>query len=254
MKRIFFISIAISLLWATSCQHKYYAPNGHIVPIFQQKNEARILLSKSMGNDVRGQEIQAAYSITNHIGIVGATHSANVGSFANGFYYEGGVGGFKTFKNHFVLECYGGYGNGRVLNNFDYEQQIRNRFHKYFIQPSIAYSSKYFDFALSSRFVKLNLYGLSKWQPSPSKMFQQKLTDDYTQLQNNKNSILIEPGFTLRVGWKYLKIQTQLSASLFVGRQYFSIDESNVNIGAYFTISAKDRPAYKSAFNFNKSE
>lgn len=43
MKTLLLLIITAFLLFiASSCIHKYYIPNGHNVPVFQQKGEARV--------------------------------------------------------------------------------------------------------------------------------------------------------------------------------------------------------------------
>jgi hypothetical protein len=254
MKTVLLSLIAVFLLsFASSCVHKYYIPNGHNVPVFQQKNEARISAALSDdGERITGQELQVSYAATNKIGLLASAQRVNAPK-GNGSYFEGGAGYYKSLNNHFVFELYGVIGNGYAYNDFGEGRFISNQLFKTYIQPSLAYTDRVFDIAISSRFVSLRPHHINVWQVTDKNSFNfsDRLEEDYMQLQSNRNTFLIEPAFTLRAGYKSVKLQAQLSSAFFVGEQYFNISGLNANIGMFVSLfNSPYRPAYKKMENY----
>jgi len=59
---------------------------------------------------------------------------------------------------------------------------------------------------------------------------------------NDKAHYLFEPAVTFRVGWENIKLQAQLSRSLYLGdHSYFSFEEIHLSGGVVFNIPAEKR-------------
>lgn len=71
----FFLSVLLS-----SCSHYYYVPNVQNVPLFREKNEYRISGSYGFGDESSCAEVQAAYSVSDKIGIMTDFMSAKGGT------------------------------------------------------------------------------------------------------------------------------------------------------------------------------
>jgi len=65
------ITIISFLIFFTSCSHFYYTPNSQTIPLFQKKGEARISAATYGSEESEGFVINTAFSVTNHIGIMG---------------------------------------------------------------------------------------------------------------------------------------------------------------------------------------
>lgn len=232
----------ILIICFSSCTHYYYAPNTHNVPLFEKKNEARISASRSTGDEFVGTEFQAAYSVTNNIGIMANGFFAKGGDdYENGKgkLIEFGIGYFKPFARSAVFEIYGGLGGGNVDNNYGDGTSSRVKFTRYFIQPSIGFTSNPFDVAISSRFCGLNFHDIS-YNYTEDEYFY--LPYDYYDVENirhNKFSLLFEPALTIRAGWQYVKIQAQLGLSANLTNPTFVQETMNFSLGAYFSITDK---------------
>jgi len=105
---IVFCLVAITL--NTSCTHYYYQPSANNVPLFKEKNEARIQIQSSGGNYLAGFDVQTAYAVGNHTGLqLNFFHTGDKEQdygFGTGNYIEGAVGYFKPFHNNrFLLVC-----------------------------------------------------------------------------------------------------------------------------------------------------
>ena len=123
-----YILVVISTVTAcTSCIHYYYAPNTNNVPLFKEKNEARVAVQYvETGGDVNlesaeGIELQTAYALSKNAAVqlnfLSAGTSNEDGS-GSGTYIEAAGGYFKPFgkTKKFVFETYAGFGLGGVNN------------------------------------------------------------------------------------------------------------------------------------------
>ena len=100
----------------SSCSHYYYIPNIQNVPLFKGKDEYRISGAYGGGDKSSCIEVQAAYSVTDKIGIMTDFMSAKGGNvsgknYGKGNYFEGAIGYYKPIKRTGVIEIYGGLGS-----------------------------------------------------------------------------------------------------------------------------------------------
>ena len=242
MKIIKISYVLILLFIVSSCTHYNYVPNMHNVPLFQQKEEFHLDLSGSVGNEFSAFEVQAGFSLSDNFAIIGNGffHDADREMFndeyCRGHIIEGGAGAFVPMKDNMVFESYIGVGFGKIENGFDDDATTKLDFHRYFIQPSIGYTSDFLDFAVSLRLSGLRYNDIH---------FTGTLdTDDMDQIQyinRNPFSILVEPALTLRAGWKHIKFQLQFGYSINATNPDLLQEDLNASIGMYFTISDKYR-------------
>ena len=223
-----------------SCTHYYYAPNMHNVPLFQQKEELHMDLSGSMGNEFTAFEIQAAFALTDNIGIMGngfvvdRERGVLTDEYGRGYLIEGGAGTFVPLKNDVVFETYFGLGFGKVENGYDNGTTSKLDFNRYFLQPSIGYTSDFLDIALS-----LRLCGLRYNDIHFTGILDQDDQDQIQYINRNPFSVLIEPAITLRGGWEHVKFQVQLGYSGNITNPDLLQEDLNANVGIYFTITDK---------------
>ncbi len=222
-QNVFFL---IAIIVLSSCSHTYYVPNTVNVPLFKEKNEIR-LAGYYYSDQVTTYEIQGAYSITNNLAVManymyGYDYTKEYVKEDCGFghYVDAAAEYYKPLNKYFVLEAFGGMGicNQSHLYKGEYlyasGHYIPTRyiakvfFIKNFMQTSIGFTSNYFDIALSTRIA--NLTYLNTFQNLPPSDY------DYMDLQKIyliRNFLVLEPALTIRGGWKYVKIQTQLCYS-----------------------------------------
>ncbi len=239
----------ILLLMISSCTHYYYAPNMHNVPLFQQKEEFHLDISGSMGNEFTAFEIQAAFSLTDNISIMGNGFVVNRerelyhDEFGRGHLLEGGAGAFVPVYNNVIFETYFGAGLGKIENGYDTGITSKLSLNRYFLQPSIGYTSDFMDFALS-----LRLNGLRYNDIQLSGDLDQEDREQIQFISRNPFSILVEPAVTLRAGWEHVKFQLQVGFSENIKNPDLFQEHLNLNFGMYFTISDKYRNNKSSAF------
>lgn len=228
------------------CSQVLYAPNGQNVPLFTEKNEARIVISGIGGNQSDGFEIQTAYAISPKIAIMCnslflKTYDPNRVDedgfpLRNGKINMGefGVGYFKPLKNDkWVFEVYGGLGFGNLESRDSLFGLSTANFLRVFAQPSIGSKGKHVEFAFSSRVGILN-YSNSQHESTGATTW---------VLDKTKTYILFEPAFTIRAGWKNIKFQSQailsLNATQIYNLEEFPQEYFCFNIGVFVALRQK---------------
>ena len=223
-----------------------YAPNTQNVTLFQEKGDAKLSAGLSRGEEVsKALELQSAYAITNHIGIMANFYRYKRVNRADLF--ELGAGYFLPLTKNVVFESYGGISYAQFTSRISSIEPLGNNefltknyyysrdFTRYFIQPAIGFKSKLIEIAFSTRLAALNYRRL-------------KISEDSYQNSSSLSSqmlpsshFLIEPALTIRFGWNHIKLQAQLGRSFHLLGDSFPMEVWNANIGAYFSLSKRDK-------------
>jgi hypothetical protein len=240
------ILISAGLLMG-SCSHYYYVPGAQNVPLFREKDELHISGSYGEGLESKGINIQAAYSLTDNVGIMTDFISAKGGNLSNnnyarGNYFDVAAGYFKPLDKFGVFEIYGGLGRGEQhheYGSFYYNQSTGYAdlsFIKLYIQPSFGFTSDYFDIAFSTRISRITFNILDNNISGN--------TDSYNNLftLSDKSHLFLEPGITLRAGWKSVKVQVQAVYSRYLNNPRLYIgEEYHLSLGLYFALGKKPK-------------
>jgi hypothetical protein len=244
MKASFLLLLTFLVLFFSNCTHYYYAPNMHNVPMLKEKNDSRVIMAQSNGGEISSTEIQAAYAITDKIGLMGNAMFARSkpGDAANpnrgsGTLAEIGVGYYKPLKKQFVFETYAGLGGAGIRNTFSNGLTIKTTAIRLFVQPEIGYSMKYFDAILSTRVCGVNLS-----KPGTYSGLDSTNTANLDYLSAHPFSLLVEPAITLRGGWGPMKVQFQYGLSSNLTSPKLSQGTSNVSLGLYFDLGILTKP------------
>jgi hypothetical protein len=249
----FTVTILFSVVLLSSCSHYYYVADNQNVPLFKEKNQYRLSGVFGFGDESKCIEAQAAYAISDKIGVLANFMSAWGGDVSDNDYgrgtcLDGGIGYFKPIKDYGVFEIYGGLGGssqhheysgphydsftGTIYTEYDGSSDLA--FFKLFIQPSFGVTYSVFDFIASARFSSLsfisvenNIYGNTY------------LYDDLNSISNN-GQFFLEPAATLRGGWEKVKIQAQVSYIWHLNDGDLDIGEAtHFSIGLVFTLAKK---------------
>lgn len=196
MRHISFICTTTLFLFFCSCSPNYI-PNKVNSPLLEGKGDLRAIASVG----TTGVDPQVAYAITNHIGIVanGSFLDWKEGDnthFSSNRFGEAGAGYYTRLANILILEAYGGAGYGKLtLKSESYTEY--NNFTRYFIQPAIGISTRFFSTSVAGRFVLNNIRYRSSLGGSGT----------FTGMH-------FDPALTLSFGTHYIKSFTQIGASL----------------------------------------
>ena len=238
-----------------SCSPCFYTPNAQNVPMLRGKKEGVVNASLQGGLYSRGLNIQTAFSVHDHIGLMmnyqhyGAQYSGSFISLGGpsedghfwGNFGEVALGYFLTFYNKWLFEVYGGGGVGRVVNvqtgNYYYYNLPYYRadvgYNRYFIQPAIGWTAnEHFEIAFSYRFGLLHYNDVSIRSGDGLNIF------DVTGISNNP-LVLLEPAFTLRAGGKNVKFQYQATYSANFGDHNEHFDPFGASFAIFFRIHGK---------------
>jgi len=253
MKRLTYLLIPIlAAIYFSSCSPVYYAPNTQNVPLLSHAGEYNVSVT---GNNAL-IELQGSVSPVNHLGIQvnGSFYIPNYNDnkdYGTGYMLDAGVGYYLPFgpQSHFVFETYGIGGVGYAFNRFNYRDSltpggsISTNAARFGIQPVFGFKSKYFDAAVSSRFV-----GLTYFNTTGDLIYQNLRQTDYLNMY--QNSFLIEPALTLRAGVDFLKFQFQIQGSFNTNNPHFYQNNSTITLGLILSpnrfeniFSKKDEPA-----------
>jgi hypothetical protein len=234
-------------LWLVNCSHYYYAPNVQQVPMFTQKNELQISGFSGAGNEITTNDVQVAYSITDHIAIMGSGMWANgqnssKTSFGNGRYTEGALGYFSPFEKYGVFEFYAGAGTSKQHHQYDSAQTMDLSFSKFFVQPSIGIKKNAFECAVSMRASYINFTQVQGNYVSPD-------------IPLKQGYVFFEPAITLRTGVKFIKFQAQWQLALPVtSRQStFSYSGTMINLGVQLVIARHNLDQFRKKTDSNNT-
>jgi hypothetical protein len=209
-----------------------YRPNTVNVPMLKEKND--VTFGTYLGTN--GADVQAAYAITNNIGVMANASIINSYNATNGTqrehrFAEGGIGYFKPINKEAVFDIYAGAGNGYAYNSgnfiFNYYSFNRVNYNRFFIQPSVALVSNYFDLAASARFTYVDFYDYRSGNTST------------TQNMERVSSIFMEPAITLRGGYKNVKMFGQLGFAIPTTSFAFEAQPVMFSLGLNLTLSKR---------------
>jgi hypothetical protein len=234
-----------------SCSHYYYVPNTQNVPLFREKNEYRFSGSLAGGEESSSKELQAAYSVTDHIGVManfmsskGGTISDN-NNWARGNYLDAAIGYFKPVSKCGVFEIYGGIGGSNQHHHYLTSSYMNGTissssggfsdlsFTKIFVQPSFGFTLNAIDIAASTRICLLSFNSVVNQVSSDM--------NEINTLNNISDEIhfFLEPAITIRGGWKYVKLQLQASTASYFNNPDLPFESYHISIGLSIAIAGR---------------
>jgi hypothetical protein len=249
-----FVLFAAPLL-LSGCYHYYYSPNQHNVPLFKDKNEARVSGAYISGDQVKGCDIQAAYSVSKQVAVIAnafivnpraqlqnntpGESAGNIGS-GKGQLYELGAGYFKPIpcrdnrlSKKIVFETYGvmGLGNSQGLYGNYPGYSVNTRLFKGYLQPSIGSTTNLFDLIFSAKIGVLHTFGIQNSYTAQAydtlMAHGSSIGNDLAILHRDRTAFLFEPAFMIRAGFKYVKLHFEVGGS-FLGNDMRSLTSSPV--------------------------
>lgn len=194
-RKIILALIASVLLFISACSPAY-VPNVINTPMLSNQGE----IQASVNTGFSGFDPQAAYALTDHIGIMASgsfadTESDTTDNFHKHRFAELGAGYYTKIQENGRFEVYTGYGSGKV--NAEYQNELWHtgtdvNYGRFFIQPGIGVGTEYFDGSLAARMVRVNM-----------------------EQDNEKvHAYFAEPAVTAKLGYRYVKAVIQFGLSI----------------------------------------
>ena len=211
----------------SSCKSVYH-PNAVNTPLFNNAGEFRGTIDPS--------NVQLAYAITDHAAVmvngfrVKETSDDNAIQGMGGL-VEAGFGYYTRFRP-FIFETFVGAGMGRVQfdeTRYDSSQTMHFTYEatgmRFFIQPSFGIGTRFFDVALTPRFV------LGKYNNISTNYSMQDQIDGKFYQIDRPLWTFIEPALTVRAGYQWIKLQVQFGLSQKLNAEALSYKDSFFNVG-----------------------
>jgi hypothetical protein len=235
VNQIIMLSLAGITIGLSSCSPVLYSTTGQNVPLFRKKGEVVINAGffgiedkdlSSYYDSENGFNAQFAAAIDSSVAIISSLYTLKAGSDSEweikGSYFEAGVGIFKHGEvSKLTGEIFAGIGS--MKNSYDLEN-IDANYLKFFIQPSGGFSSKVLDMAFTPRM------GLVNYTKHNSNV-EEPLVDDY--FSEKKTTFVFEPGVTIRMGYKNVKLQYQFNYSTFHYKGTDEFDPVSNMVGSF---------------------
>lgn len=267
-----FCFVIFSLL-LTSCSPYFYAPNTAQVPLFREKGEKQISGHIGTGNVIFPSiQVNAAAAVDSHLAIMGSIYSA-IGEYeeeekniifsgitfpliAKNIYIsnvnqaEIAVGYFKTKNAHRSVELYGGIGYGMVGTKYsrDYTNgattkifpfELNTDFIKLFVQKNWGYKSNYFDIILNSKLAYLHVGNIKEKHKADAEFVPASSDWSIDYIKTYPNSILLEPGLTLRTGNETYKAQLHIGTSFNILDLTYPQEYNVISLGFIYNLKYK---------------
>lgn len=205
----------VACLAIASCSPVFYSNVGQNVPLFHKKGEVFLAGGKSASYNrddatyTEGLNVMAAAAVDSNRAVLFSFYSLKSSSESQdwngmGNYIELGYGLFERGKlSKLNGEIFVGLGYG-AINNIGIDDHINLKYLKPFIQPSGGFSTGVLDMAFTPRI------GLVQYiSNNPSN----ELSNDF--YSKKKSTFVFEPGVTVRLGYRYVKLQYQFTYSTF---------------------------------------
>lgn len=240
MKKLTTITLFLAIC-LSSCTHYYYVSNTQNMPLFREKNEYRLSATIGEGDESTCIEAQAAYSLTDKIGVMTNFMSAKGGAvsdkdYGKGTYIDGAIGYYKPIGKIGVFEIYGGIGGSNQHHQYSSNSTSDLSFAKFFIQPSFGLTFKLFDIGVSTRLGSLSYNKIENHIDSQLNKLEY---DKLNIIARQSNYLFLEPAITVRGGWKYAKVQIQASPASFINKTQLHSEDYHFTIGIYIAIAER---------------
>lgn len=243
------LSLITVLLTGCEIPHYYYSSNAMNVPLFDDKNQLTGLIAGSFGEVNNSFEAQAGFSTPWNIAFTGSLMTGGIGysdvqpiDKSRISYIEGAGGFYKTFGDIGIFEIFGGYGKGKESHTFTYvsydgffnwtrypDGNANIAFSKIFAQPDIGVRIKWLEAAFSLRITNIDYTNVS---------FDNTVyhLDALNDLIINHSSMLVEPAFTVRAGFKNVKSHFQIVITNNLSNPDQLYEKARFNFGLSFNI------------------
>ncbi len=210
-----------------------YVPNTRHTPLLDDKGEVHA----AVHGGTNGADVQAAIAVSNSVGLVAAgSFGTNEGSgsldadYHKHSYGELGLAYFKPFGKIGRFEALGGAGLGtaEAVNQYDFfgpqEVQATGNYRKYFVQGNLGVETGALEAGVALRLAQVVF---TEFEAS-------NVTHDQTE-----SGTFFEPAAFARLGWKNIKLESQLGVSgLLQDEVAFDYETILFSLGIHFQFNA----------------
>jgi hypothetical protein len=196
---------AIAVMILNSCAPAY-VPSVVNAPLLTNQGEVQVAIHTGTA----GVDPQFAWALSNHVGVMlNGSFANNTSDTTNNFhkhkFVEIGSGYYTNFGTRGKFETFGGVGFGSIQAEYDNNLWVSRsdvEYTRFFIQPTVGFTTKVFDGGFSSRFVLVNLH----------------------QESGSNTGCFMEPALTGKFGYDHIKAVMQLGLSIPLNSNNVSFD------------------------------
>ena len=237
----YYASLGYACIALFACSPILYAPTTQNVPLLQQKGEVNIGGGYISTESAEGMSLNFATAVDSSWAIAAAFNTLGDGTVrsgnswdSKGRYLEAAAGKFGTIADGpFLYEAFLGLGYGTATNK-NSNSSVNGKFIKPYLQTSIGVRSKIVDLAFTPRLAVVNYVSNDVYIPGAPE--EAMAASNY--FDDKGSSFVFEPGITLRLGLKNVKIQAQYVYSTFNYREsdLWQFDKNILSFGLNFYI------------------
>lgn len=192
-----------------------YIPNVINAPLPGQKGD----FTTGLHGGTNGSDLQFSYAINDYLAVMlnGSYDKKNSNDTAFNDHYahlygEAGVGYYIPFGTSGRFDIFTGFGSGYGAADNEYlfidTQRVfaSGFYNRFFLQTDFGTSTEAFDGGLSLRATSVNFY---------------KYKSDNKTTKHSVSQVFIEPALFGRIGFKWVKLQSQIGLAVPIGNQNF---------------------------------
>lgn len=246
-------SLLVFMIYLAGCGPVMYSNTGHNIPLFKEEQTFSGQAAYTSSDGAYGSSgfgLQGAYSVSEKFALMSSFYtmknpnsSSEYDWRVNGSFFELAGGYYKNSSNKkLVYEGYFGLGTGGIKNKSmdtpgDY---VNTRYLKPFFQPNLAFSTTYFDVAISPRIAYLNYTSLDNYHLNS----QESRGHIESYYRENNNRVVFEPGIMIRGGFPNAKLELQYSYSTLPDplSEIVSVNREFFSIGVRFQLAGRTDP------------
>lgn len=190
-------------------------PEAQPVPLFRKQGETRLAASMQ---HLKGVNVQAAAAVGEKVSLIAGGAYAQQDNCLScskevARHVELGLGSYQALENGWVRELYAGAGVGRFKvsgNSGKFDPQTEDivvsggKYREAFLQANLGRNGSWIDQGVSTRLSGSRFYDFGQWdgegraRSAPGRHW----------------GVFLEPAYTLRLGYKEIKTETQIGFSL----------------------------------------
>lgn len=220
-----FIGLFLSCLIVVFSCKTAYVPNSINVPLFDGEGQVRL------SGDLNGN-LQFAASPGRRFGVMVNAMFRKDGEapetvYGKGSFFEAGFGGFSNASGLLRWESYIGAGFGHTETQ-DNGKTFEANGARFFFQPSVGVHHDIFELAFTPRLVA-GKFKAPKTTYTTQELISNKLADIDEPVW-----MFLEPAFTGRIGYKWIKLQVQIGKSFKLNDKPLAYDSNMNSVGIIF--------------------
>lgn len=210
-----------------SCGTYYYYPTKQNVLNFKEKGDINTSINISEASAINS----IGYAFTNNIAFISTytvfdryNKASSMKFKIDDYVFDNEIILFKKIGMNIYPAINFGYGFGEIDRNSDI---LRASIQRQFIQPSIGYSWKYFEIAISTRISRVNHFINYRDISQHNYIYYSNHNNAPWENLGKEIEYFLEPSFTIGLGYKNTKLRFQYaSAKPITNVDYSYIDNS----------------------------